>query len=65
MPASRERRDDEHWHARTVAEEVERLNKTTVIQATALVKGDDDRGLGVKLRVGSRAIDDILDELLQ
>src|SRR6202521_5878218 len=65
VPAGRERRDDEHPHARTVAEEVERLNKTTVIQAAALVKGDDDRGLGVKFRVGLRAVNDVLDELLQ
>ena len=65
MPPGRERRDYEHRHARTVAKEVERLNKATVIQAAALVKGDDDRGLGVKLRVGFRAVDNVLDELLQ
>lgn len=59
------RGDHQHRHARAIAEEIERLNETAVIQAAALVERDDNDGIGKQLLIGRCVIDDVLDEFLQ
>jgi len=46
MPALGKRRDDNQRDARTVAEEIERLNVTGIVEAAALVQRDDKRCAG-------------------
>ena len=46
MPALGKRRDDNQRYARTVAEEIERLNVTGIVEAAALVQRDDKRCAG-------------------
>src|SRR5579862_184263 len=41
MPALRKRRDDDQRDARTVAEEIERLNVTRIVKSAALIHRDD------------------------
>src|SRR6516164_8704049 len=52
MAAGRERRHCDHRDTRTGAEEVDPLDEAAVVEAAALVDGDEDRGVLPDLGVG-------------
>jgi hypothetical protein len=65
MAAGGEGRNGDHGNARAGAEEVHRLDEARVIEAAALVHGDEDGRLLPLLGVALRELDDVLREGLE
>ena len=53
-------RNDDERDARTVAEEVHRLDVTGIVVASAFVEGDHDGGILPKSGIGLNRVDDLL-----
>src|ERR1035438_7517844 len=65
MPTGGEGRNGDHGNARARAEEIDRLDEARVIEAAALVRGDEDRCLLPLLLVALRELDDVLGKGLE
>src|ERR1700739_3512581 len=60
VSANGEGRNSDQRDARAIAEEVQRLYVAGVIEAAALVHGDEQNGGGKELRIGGEMVDDFL-----
>ncbi len=58
-------RNDDERNAWPIAKEIQRLHVSGVIETTAFVEGDDERGLGHHVRFGLQQIDNLLCHALE